>query len=146
MKKLLLALLLTACSASATGGSGIEPPSPLVNVNTIAGKDRGAVDTLLGDPTVCENLQRYGYKCTYEKFELEIVFINERADWITYNNVQAVKYSPEGLKAIGLETQTPTRQTEDAIQWRSIPGFKLVSFFPRGGSDTDYIYVKVTTD
>lgn len=147
MKKLLLALLLPACSALATGGSGIEPPNALVNVTTIAGKDRGAVDTLLGDPTDCENLQRYGYKCTYAKFELEIVFINEKADWITYNAVQGIKYSPDGLKALGLEVQKPTNQTPDAIQWRSIPGFKLVSFFPRGGSDdTDYIYVKVTTD
>lgn len=147
MKKYILALLLPACSALASGGAGVEPPNPLVNVHSIAGKERGDVDTLLGAPAACENLQRYGYKCTYTKFELEIVFINEKADWITYNALQGIKYSPEGLKALGLEFQEPTNQTPDAIQWRSIPGFKLVSFFPKGGSDdTDYIYVKVTTD
>lgn len=58
----------------------------LFNIPRLAGKTQAEVETLLGEPVFCAKSE-FALNCSYQENEIEIVFIDGKADWITVNGV-----------------------------------------------------------
>ncbi|MDP3589610.1 MAG: hypothetical protein Q8R54_03625 [Methylobacter sp.] len=54
----------------------------LFNIPKIAGKTEAEVEALLGEPVFCGQSES-ARNCSFKENEIEIVFINGKADWIT---------------------------------------------------------------
>lgn len=64
----------------------------LFNIPKIAGKTQLEVEALLGEPVFCAQSESYR-NCTFQENEIEIVFIDGKADWITvYGEFRSPSY------------------------------------------------------
>lgn len=131
----ILALLIASSAAHAAGAT--------IDVKAIAGKSKQKVATVLGTPRTCSP-SKYGEKCSYEKAETEIVFINGKADWMTVEALDSVPYDDRAITSLGLKAAKPKFKNEFTIRWELVEGLIEVSIFP-AGSKVDYAYIKVST-
>lgn len=131
-------IAITILAISSTGYAEM-----LVDVTKIAGKTKSEINAYLGSPTSCGN-SKYGEKCQYEKGEIEIIFINKKADWITIEGIDSVPFSPAALSAIGLKEKKPSFKNNFTLRWDSIQGLNEVSIF-KGATNSDYAYIKTKT-
>lgn len=136
MKIQFLALPLTLFSSLAFS-------STLLDVTEIIGKNPEQVSELLDPPISCSD-SKYGKKCTYDLGETEIVFINNKADWITIEGIDDIPFNKEALKNVGINPTDPTFKNDFTLRWESIQGMKKVSLF-KGALNSDYIYIKAFT-
>lgn len=142
-----LKTLIIACSfylPFAFAGTGVTPPNPLIPVLELAGKDLAAVEKVVGKSEACDKV-KYGQLCVFGSAGLEIVFIDGKADWITYNNPANLLYKAQSITNFGFELTDPTRQNEFSMEWKGINGMKSVTFFPNG-EVIAYVLVKSKTD
>ena len=116
---------------------------PVVKISDIAGKSKSAVASTLGKAKSCGS-SKYGEKCTYEKGQIEIVFIKGKADWITVEALDNINYDSSALVALGLNATEPTFKNANTIRWNGINGLLEVSIFP-AGKTVDYAYIKAST-
>lgn len=116
---------------------------PIVDVPKIAGKSLAEVSAILGEPTSCEMVKQ-GQKCLFSAGETEVVFISEKADWITVEALDSAPYSSDALPVLGFEKANPVFSSENVIRWSNIPGFMEISLFP-GTTSVDYAYIKTAT-
>ncbi|MDP2314047.1 MAG: hypothetical protein Q8P41_14185 [Pseudomonadota bacterium] len=139
----------------------IEEPSPAAapfDIRSIIGKNKEGLVGVLGEPSGCETVtpSRVGKvpKCVYRDGSVEVVFIKNRADWITVNGTESrspqaaldVPFDAASLPSVGL-SGTPTAKSPIGIFWRgSIEGVREVSMFGQPGAKVSYIYVKAFTD
>lgn len=127
-----------------------QPVELIVDVPAIAGKTQSEVTAVLGAPTRCETVSpaRVGksLKCIYKGERIEVVFIADKADWITINELSAVKFSPTALDSFNLPQSNPDTRNGNVIRWSNVNKLKEVSLFPGQGSNADYLYVKAATD
>lgn len=129
----LMALVSSACAA------------PLLDIKAIAGKSQKEVQALLGSPGATEKT-KYGPKLTYKNETIEVLFIKDKADWITFTPKAAVPYSKESLSALGLPATKPTFSNANVIRWEPCEKFLSVSMFPgETAAKLDYVYIKVAT-
>lgn len=56
----------------------------LFNIPKIAGKTQAEVEALLGEPVFCSKAES-ALNCSFKENEIDIVFIDGKADWITVN-------------------------------------------------------------
>lgn len=133
----IIGMLILALSASTVYAEII------VDVTKIAGKSEKQVAAYLGEPYSCGQ-SKYGKKCQYKKGETEIVFINNKADWITVEGVDQVPFTKSALKALGLKVVTPAFSNDFILRWNSVQGLSEVSIF-KGASLCGYAYVKWKT-
>lgn len=124
-----------------------------IEINRIAKKTKNDVENYLGKPTRREKTNPSNTPCPCDKYfykngSVEVVFINNKADWITINNLNTRDYNSNTiLEAIGLPSGlTPTVNTEDVIQWYGMNGLLKISAFPDGNRGIDYAYIKAITD
>lgn len=105
-------LLLFGCSSiSSDTGEQASPSVPVsstqassepsIKVSDIAGKNPLEVKKILGSPISKETVSPSGTPCPcdkniYKDGEVEVVFMNEKADWITFN-LPASKIDTSGL-------------------------------------------------
>jgi hypothetical protein len=115
----------------------------LPDVTTIAGKTMSQVAQHLGKPGPCSKA-KHGPTCKYRDGQVEVVFIDGKADWITINGLEGVPFSDQALQAIGLVPKLPSFSTSSVKRWTSIQGLSEVSVF-KGQVNADYAYVKVRT-
>ncbi len=115
----------------------------VIDVTKIAGKSEKEVAAYLGQPWSC-NQSKYGNKCQYKKGKTEIVFINNKADWITVEGIDQVSFSISAINALGLKVVTPSFSNNFILRWSSIQGLREVSIF-KGTSLCGYAYVKWKT-
>ncbi len=59
-----------------------EADGALYNIPKIAGKTEAEIEVLLGEPVFCAQSES-ARNCSYHENEIEIVFIDGKADWIT---------------------------------------------------------------
>lgn len=127
-----------------------EAPKLILDISKIVGKSQDEVKAILGEPTSCENVNpsRVGSspKCTYNGDQIEIVFINGKADWITVNGLSKLDFSPTALEAFGFSPTSPTFRNDNVIRWANLASLHEVSLFPGQGRKSDYLYVKAITD
>lgn len=117
--------------------------APIIDVTKIAGKTELEVSSQLGKPFSCSK-SKYGNKCLYKTGQMEIVFINKKADWITVEDIDSIPFSKNALSVLGLKVSNPSFQNSFSMRWESIQGLKEVSLF-KGASTSDYAYIKVKT-
>lgn len=128
---LLSLILLSGCSDSnseiaqqQSSQASIPPPSqtlPAIKISNIAGKTSNEVDKYLGAPTSTETVNPSHTPCPCEKNfykngEIEVVFMEGKADWITVN--------------------LPASEIDISGSYSSLQQFE----------DPTYTYVKVTTN
>ena len=94
MNRILAAVILAS-------SIGIASAAPIVNVLKLAGKSQAEVAAYIGKETSCE-ITKYGEKCYYKTGEMEIIFINGKADWITVESMDNEPFSKSALSALGL--------------------------------------------
>ncbi|WP_159597714.1 hypothetical protein [Starkeya nomas] len=119
-------------------------------------KSKAAVTAVLGAPDRCET-STYGDKCTYRNGQVEIVYINGKADWITYNNPPGVGFYPAALTRLGVNCPVDISKigfAGDTFAWRgTCPGLHSAAVFAgEGDAPTEphnrrvsYIYIKAKT-
>jgi hypothetical protein len=115
----------------------------LIAIPEIAGKELASVEAYLGVPKECVT-SKYGKTCTFSKRDIEIVFIDEKADWITINSLNDLSFSPNAIAALGFAQTPPSFAGQEVIRWENIPAIKELSLFAAGDS-VHYAYIKTST-
>lgn len=143
--------LLTACGdTTSTAPKPVQPPiaqqatpfpKPVLNVPELAAQPPGVVAQQLGEPLNCE-ASKYGKSCTYRD-KTEVVFINDRADWITVN--ADLPYSAEAMPLLGFKPARPSFDNEYSMRWSGEQGTLLIQLTPGAGGRAAFAYVKVLT-
>lgn len=118
--------------------------TPVVDITRIAGRSQPNLIAYLGEPVSCKEI-KYGSKCQYVKGKTTVVFINGKADWLTVEELQSVPFSPVALEAIGLTKTEPTFSNVHVLRWEPLNSLRSIAIFPNG-PNTDYAYIKVSTD
>ena len=117
--------------------------APPLELKSIAGKSQKEVEALLGKPESTEKT-KHGPKLIFSNEAIEIVFIKEKADWITFTPKEKIRFSKAALSALGLPPSEPTSADANSIKWETIPPFVSISAFPKP-EGVDYFYIKVAT-
>lgn len=127
----------------------------IVDILSIAGKDKITVEKVLGKPENTEKVKPSNTPCvnkgcdklTYESGKYEVVFINDKADWITIYNVSEFDTTVVGIELLGLEITEPDFNSPlNVIRWKNIKNIKEINFFDNGSGKLNYIYIHVKTD
>lgn len=128
------------------------PPPPVVatafELSAVAGKTPNDLAVILGQPTSQDTTTVNGAVSamwTYRGGEIEVVYVDGKADWITFNPSSPLRYLPASLAAIGVHPREPTTRAQAAMRWTNIPGVREVSMFPGQGAMLSYIYIKTRT-
>jgi len=125
------------------------PPADSLAIPAIAGKSSSQVAGILGQPTATETIHSRGRPLTkryYRDGDIEIVYVNGKADWITVFGRGRLPFGPAVLPALGLPSAEPTFSNPAAvIRWETIPGIRELSVFPGGNGWAHYVYVLVNT-
>ena len=150
------ALLLAACSSSNQHSTKIEQQQPRhthgfkMEIAKIAGKTPEVVAQVLGQPSSEEIIKNKGEvlpKKIYDNGDVEVVYVNGVADWITVYGHGDISYGPEALTQFGLTNLPPTFSNPVAtIRWSNLPGFKEVNLFPGQQNKCFYAYFLVKTN
>ncbi len=131
--------------------SSDETQTTFLNVTKIAKQPKDVVDAYLGTPNFHETISPSNAPCPCEKYSykesnIEIVFMNNKADWITVYKMNEIKYdSASILKALGLKYTTPFLQDDYVIKWNDFDGFDQLSAFGDGKGQLSYIFLKAIT-
>jgi len=127
----------------------------IVNILSIVGKDRTTVEKVLGKAENTEKIKPSNTPCvnracdrlTYKSGKYEVVFINNKADWITIYNVSEFDTKAEKIELLGLKVSEPDFNSPfNVIRWKDIQNIKEINFFDNGSGKLDYIYIKGQTD
>lgn len=144
MKKLILitfVVFLGACQQSS-----IEA---IIDIKSIVGKNQSEVEKILGTAEKTEKLIVNGQswdKVYYQYGEIEIVYINDNADWITIYMSSEYKMNKSVIQLLGLAYKKPSYYNpESAIRWEYYEGIKDISFFPDLDGNIHFIYIKAFT-
>ena len=128
----------------------VAAPSPVVDIPSIANKTEAEVATVLGQPTGQDTIRNNGKrypKRIYRNGDIDIVFVDGRADWITVFGQGRLPYGTGVLAALGLPYRTPTFENPPAvIRWSNIRGIHEVSVFPGKNGRAYYAYVLINTE
>lgn len=119
---------------------------PIISIPSIAMRDQPTVEKIIGSAASCENI-KYGRKCNYRNhgFNIDVVFINGKADWIAVNNLRDVAYSPEAITSLGFKQEWPTFRNEHTIRWENTQDMLSIQIAPGEGGRISLAYIKATT-
>jgi hypothetical protein len=133
--------------ASALPTTSIE--TVLLPVSEIAGKSSAEVEAVLGPASSEETTQNSGKgypKRAYRDGTVEVVFVDELADWITFFPGDHLQFDVEVLRALGLPEAKPAFYNPNTvIRWEMVAGLREISVFPGQGDNVDYVYILVRT-
>ena len=124
-------------------------PSPLppllLNVPAIAGRSPAEVEHVLGPPfrqsrvDVSQHVKR-----TYQGGSVEIVFVEDQANWIKLYNTRNLPFTKHALGRLGLPVSNPTYVNRDSVMsWHTIPRIRELSLYAGAGGDTSWVLVCV---
>ncbi|KQB37113.1 hypothetical protein [Flavobacterium aquidurense] len=156
MKNLILSLIVvTLISCNQAKVEKQRKIEVAIDLKSIAGKNIIEVESILGKPdkiepflessTPCKNKPcQKGY---YQKDKFEIIFINEKADWITINNLSEYDFDEENIEIFGLKKTEPEfKNPQDLIRWKNIEGINEISIFNDSFGKISYAYIKTSTE
>lgn len=116
----------------------------MVDINLIANKDMEAVQAFIGEADSCKP-SKYGQKCDYNHGDIEILFIDQKADWITINSLEGLPFNDDSITLLGIPGIPPTVNNKFDKHWEQVPGLISVTIF--GGSNgISYAYIKVSSE
>lgn len=150
---LFFSLIMLSCGSTPSRpqvqSSATTSPTPLLNLRDIAGQTQEDIATILGPQSSlnpasaarsgCPTCQKY----QYQDGKIEIIYINDMADWITI-------FPPKGTPAshipvlLGLPDSAPDSTTPTLWRWKKIPGIREVQarLTTKGTVESVYIVVK----
>ena len=150
---LFFSLLMLACSPAPSqqqNTANNSAPEPLLNIRDIANQTQEDIATILGpqsslDPDAatrsgCPTCQKY----SYQDGKIEIVYINDMADWITI-------FPPKGTPArqtltlLGLPDAQPDATTPTLWRWGQIAGIREIQAHLDPAGSIEFIYLLVKT-
>lgn len=152
MKKIILLLLILtsiSCIQSKVESSNV------IAIKNIAGKSEIEVEKILGKPNKVESFSESStpckntpcQKCNYQNNKFEIIFINEKADWITINDLSEYDFNEENIEIFGLtKVQPEFKNPNNLIRWKNIEGLNEITIFNNGLDKISYAYIKVLTE
>jgi hypothetical protein len=112
-------------------------------IEKIVGKTQKQVFLMLGKSSG-EEKTKYGPKLSYRDNQIEIVFIHDKADWITINPPTDVVFGRSAITALGLKDMPPTFENSEVIRWEPHGTFHSISIFNSEGK-VWYAYIKAFT-
>lgn len=112
-------------------------------VEKIVGKTPKQVSAILGKPSD-EEKTKYGPKFSYRENQIEIVFIHDRADWITITPITKIVFGRAAIAALGLKDAPPKFESTEVIRWEPYDTFYSISIFNSEGK-VWYAYIKAFT-
>ena len=140
----------SAPSRSQVQSSATSSPIILLNLRDIAGQTQEDIATILGpqsslNPAAaarsgCPTCQKY----EYQDGKIEIIYINDMADWITI-------FPPEGTlpphipTLLGLSECAPQATTPTLWRWKKIPGIREIQARLTAQGTVESIYIVVKT-
>ena len=159
---LLLLFIIFACENSKKNqiediSNELETPKKelIVDILNVVGKDKTTVEKVLGKPENTEKVKPSNTPCkekgcdklTYKSGKYEIIFINNKADWITIYDVSEFETNVDAIKLLGLNLAEPEFNSPlNLIRWKNIENIKEINFFDNGSGKLDYIYIHGQTD
>jgi hypothetical protein len=139
-------------AASSSALSAAPPtvqPSPAISVPDVAGKTPSEVAAVLGLSSSQETIRNQGRPYTkryYRDGDIEIVYVDGKADWITIFGHGQLPFGPDVLPALGLPATEPTFANPNGVyRWETIPGIRELSVFLGQDGRAHYAYVLVNT-
>ena len=114
-----------------------------INVLDIVGKDQESVARIIGEPASCKQTYQ-GVSCRYPDNNLEVVFINDRADWMLLDNLNRLKFHYNALSAIGLRPVPPLINNPFRMHWQHHHGLEVISIYG-SGEYVAFIQIKAFT-
>lgn len=125
-----------------------------IELQKIAGHSQKEVEAILGKGTFESSVKDSRANCKNDdcpkiKYgDVEIVYINQKADWINIDNLSEYDYSPNALQLLGLDetNYSPKFQNGTVTRYKGIENINELSIFENGKGKIDYIYVKVLTE
>lgn len=140
----------SAPSRHQTQSAAATSPTLLLNLRDIAGQTQEDIATILGpqsslNPAAaarsgCPTCQKY----EYQDGKIEIVYINDMADWITI-------FPPKGTLAphiptlLGLPESAPDTTTPTLWRWKKIPGIREIQARSTAEGRVESVYIVVKT-
>ena len=113
-------------------------PAALLDIATIAGKNREAVREVLGEPQRREPAE-FSERCRYGR--AEITYIAGKADWITVPmGYGSYPLTADALAALGLPVRDPDEVNEHENVWHTLAGYREVRLV---GGDQGAIYARI---
>ncbi len=103
----------------------------VVDVTEIVGKSMAQVQQILGSPLQCKKSFQ-GLSCDYALAEIEVIFIDEKADWITFGGFQQVEFDYRVLEKIGLIAVPPLVHNPFRMHWQNHQGLAVISVYGSG--------------
>ena len=115
-----------------------------LDVREIVGKSRSEIDTLIGQPLSCKDTYQ-GLSCKYQAGYLEeIIFIDDRADWLLLSGFDELLFEYMSIKHIGLPPAPPTVINPFRMHWQFHAGMAVISMYS-SGKYVSYIQVRAYT-
>ncbi len=122
---------------------GVLSAAPIIEIKKVAGKTAKEVNNVLGTPSQTETVKQ-GIKRFYMKGAIEVVFINDKADWIAVTPTKKTQFSKASLGELGLPVKEPTFSNQHILKWEPYDDYRSISIFP-GPNGIDYMYVMTKT-
>lgn len=152
--KLLLLLFLTISCTDTKNRYKLSEENLIINLKKIVGKTPDEIESILGKPEKIEKVSPNNTPCKesscnknfYKEGTLEIVFINNKADWITINNLRLYGFDEGILNFLGLSTKQPSNKNQNFIRWQNLENIKEINVYNNGNNNIDYIYIKAITE
>jgi hypothetical protein len=144
----IMVLLLTAVYSDGNAGDkpDISVSFPLLKV---AGAGSADVAALIGEPKAWEKTTD-GPKAIYLDGAVEIVFIKDRADWITvYPPKPGIRFQARDVTSyLGINKKDPHFANKFTMRWNRTDGLVEVSAFPasKNGEMVEYLYILARTE
>ena len=115
-----------------------------LDVREIVGKSRSEIDKLIGEPLSCKETYQ-GISCKYQAGHLEeIIFIDDRADWLLLSEFDELPFEYMSIKHIGLPPAPPTVINPFRMHWQFHAGIAVISMYS-AGKYISYIQVRAYT-
>ncbi|PIF34094.1 hypothetical protein CLU81_4728 [Flavobacterium sp. 9] len=156
MKKLILLLIIIATSISCNQSKQSKTQSPnVIDIKSLASKSKTEVEKILGKPNKLEPFSESSTPCKntacqkgyYQNNKFEIIFVNEKADWITINDLEKYDFNEDNIEIFGLTKVEPEfKNPKDLIRWKNIEGFNEITIFNNGSDKISYAYIKVLAE
>lgn len=124
---------------------------PIFQLYQVAGKSPEEVEKVLGKGKLIDSIsdRRAGCKADCPKIQygdIEIVYINGKADWIKVDNLGKYNYDEKAIELVGVEQRKlPDFKNNIVIRYTNFDEFDELQIFENGKGQINYIYIKIKT-
>ena len=145
------AVAVFLASAGIAAAEDVEKQMPSIETNfplaKIAGSSGKEVEVVLGEAKWEKT--KYGPKGVYLDGAVEVVFIKDKADWITVYPTKDLAFKASAIRAyLELADRRPNFGNSYTIRWEKKDGYLQIQAIPKQKkkSAVDMLYIKTATE